>query len=282
MRTQTMSFGPGGITPMVKKLIVINVFIWVIQLINSMAGWFPMEKIFGLVPVLVVEHGYVWQVFTYQFLHAPQLFIHIFFNMFLLWMFGTELESVWGGEAFLRFFLTCGVFAGLTVLVFNYGSIPTIGASGAVYGILGAFAMIWPDRLLYFLGLFPIKAKYAVLIFGGIELLLGVSNARTGIGHMAHLGGLVMGLSYVAFSDPRKPLLEPLYRWINKKKTEQKQEQWSEQKEKHEQMIREMDELLDRMNRVGWENLSDEEKQKLQEYSDELKHRDDFNDLFDF
>ena len=281
MRTQTMRFGPGRMTPMVKRLIILNVAVFFFQMINFSAHWIPFERWFGLVPVYVVEYGYIWQVFTYQFLHSPQFLLHIVLNMFLLWMFGTELESIWGGEGFLRFYLTCGVVAGISVLAFNYGQIPTIGASGAIYGILGAFAMTWPDRMLYFFGLVPIRAKYAVLIFGGIELMMGISQVKTGIGHMAHLGGLVMGLSYVAFSDPRKPLLGPVYQWFQRKRTQEKQKQWQNQKKEHEEMIQEVNRILDEMNRVGWDQLSEEDRRKIQEYSDKLKHRDDFDEIFD-
>jgi membrane associated rhomboid family serine protease len=285
VRTQRMTVGPGRMTPMVKKLLMINAAVFVFQLLLPRMGLVTADgalqtfgAYFALVPELVVGSGRVWQLITYQFLHGG--LFHILINMFMLWMFGVELERVWNGKAFLRFYLTCGVFAGLSVLVFNYGITPTVGASGAVFGILGAFALYWPNRPLYIWGIVPIKTKYAVMLAGGLELLLGVSRLNTGIGHMAHLGGLFMGLSYVWLSDPRKALLKPLWDWWGKRQARKKQRQWDQRKEKQREMIREVNEILDKLNRMDWEDLSEEEKRKIQRYSDELKDRDDFEDIF--
>lgn len=272
-------------TPMVKKLLIINVAVFFLQLLMPNMGLISSERtlhpfgaFFALIPQYVVESGYVWQLITYQFLHGG--LIHILFNMFMLWMFGVELESVWNETAFLRFYLTCGVVAGLSAVVFNYGIVPTVGASGAIFGILGAFALYWPDRELFIWGIIPIKAKYAVLIAGGLELMLGVSRLNTGIGHMAHLGGLVMGLSYVMLSDPQKPLMKPLWDWWGKRKAHKKQRQWEQRKEEQREMIEEVNRILDKLNRMTWEELTEEEQKKIQRYSDELKDRDDFEDIF--
>jgi len=129
-----------------------------------------------------------------MFLHGG--FGHIFFNMFALWMFGMELERTWGTREFIKYYFLTGIAAGVSSLLWNWGSpYPTIGASGAVYGILAAYALFFPDRYVYLYFLFPIKMKYLALILGGIEFLSMYQN--DGIAHIAHLGGMVVGYFYL-------------------------------------------------------------------------------------
>jgi membrane associated rhomboid family serine protease len=156
-----------------------------------------LEQLLGMVPVLIWQKGYVWQLVTYMFLHGG--FFHVLFNMFGLWMFGSDIERLWGTRRFLGYYFFTGIGAGLFTLVLTpNGVVPTIGASGAVYGILLAFAWFFPERriLLYFV--FPIPARLFVLIFGGIELLASITQQPGGtIAHLAHLGGLVFGWIYL-------------------------------------------------------------------------------------
>jgi membrane associated rhomboid family serine protease len=154
---------------------------------------------FGLTPWAVV-HGSVWQLVTYIFLHGSIL--HILFNMLGLWMFGSELEQVWGTRQFTKFFFVCGIGAGITIVAAAYffdGTnllIPTIGASGAVYGILLAFGMLFPDRIIYWV-IFPIPAKYFVMILGGLAFFSSISTSNSGVAHVAHLGGMLCGYIYM-------------------------------------------------------------------------------------
>src|SRR5690606_12189968 len=123
----------------------------------------------------VTENFYLWQLATYMFLHGG--FMHILFNMFALWMFGGELERTWGTRPFVRFYLVCGIGAGITTVLATPGSvIPTIGASGAVYGILLAYGILFPDRIIYLYMILPIKAKYFVMIIGAITFLSSVGS----------------------------------------------------------------------------------------------------------
>jgi membrane associated rhomboid family serine protease len=144
-----------------------------------------------------LESGYFapWQVFSYGFLHGS--FNHLFFNMFAVWMFGTPLERAWGSQRFLGFYAVCvggAALAQLGVQLFEGGIYPTIGASGGVFGLLLAFGVMWPDNRIFLLFFpVPIKAKWFVLIYGGIELLLGLSRQMPGIAHFAHLGGMLFG-----------------------------------------------------------------------------------------
>lgn len=133
-----------------------------------------------------------WQLVTYMFLHAG--FGHIFFNLFALWIFGQQIEAYWGTQRFAIYYLLTGIGAALLHLAIGGGGAPTVGASGAVYGILLAFGMMFPDRyIMLLIPPVPIKAKYFVLIFGLIELASGVMRSSSGVAHFAHLGGMVVG-----------------------------------------------------------------------------------------
>jgi membrane associated rhomboid family serine protease len=136
-----------------------------------------------------------WQLLSYGFLHGS--FNHLFFNMFAIWMFGTPLERSWGTQKFLSFYIACVAGAAvvqLLVQLFEGGVYPTIGASGGVFGLLLAYGVMWPDNKIFLMFFpVPISAKWFVLIYGGIELMLGLSRAMPGIAHFAHLGGMIFG-----------------------------------------------------------------------------------------
>jgi len=154
----TMSIGVPGLTPMVKRLIIACAAVWGIQLV---AGSFGLELgvYLGVCPYYVIR-GWLWQPFTYMFLHSRDPF-HLLFNMLMLWMFGGELERYWGSRAFLRYYLVCGIGAGLVTFLFNYlvifryfdqeiyGYVPVIGASGAIFGLFMAYGMIFAERTDY-------------------------------------------------------------------------------------------------------------------------------------
>jgi membrane associated rhomboid family serine protease len=189
------SFGPGPITPAVKWLIIANVAMFLATLIYE-----PIIGFLGLTPKIVVERFWIWQLATYLFLHGGP--VHILFNMLGIWMFGVELERLWGTRQFLKYYAITGVGAGLTVLavglVLGASSetyrFPTIGASGALYGLLVAFAYYYPDRPLLMFFLFPIPAKYFVMIVGAMAFL---SAPQSRVSEAAHLGGLVIGYLYL-------------------------------------------------------------------------------------
>ncbi len=153
--------------------------------------------IFSLFPILIQQYGWVWQVFTYMFLHGS--FIHVFFNMYALLLFGRPLEQRWGKSPFLMYYLFTGVGAGIVTFIWHlFGNpyIPTIGASGAIFGIVLAFGLEFPDTLLLLFFLIPVRARYAAFIFGGIELLMIATGSMRGIGHFTHLAGLLFGYIY--------------------------------------------------------------------------------------
>lgn len=140
----------------------------------------------------------VWQLVTYMFLHAN--FGHIFMNLFALWMFGQAIENYWGTRRFVWYYFLTGIGAAILHMFVGGGGAPTVGASGAVYGILLAFGMMFPERpIMLLFPPIPIKAKYFVAIFGGIELVNGVVGTATGVAHFAHLGGMLVGYILIKY-----------------------------------------------------------------------------------
>jgi membrane associated rhomboid family serine protease len=207
------SFGPVGITPAVKMLIITNVVVWVVNLIVPV-----MTLRLGLSPIAVFEHMALWQPVTYMFLHDTNGIGHLLFNMLSLWMIGTELERTWGTRFFTKYYFVTGIGAAATSLLLSpfvgeiYNSI-TVGASGAIYGLLLAYAMYFPNRPMLFMFIFPLPAKVFVMILGAIAFLFALSSPGGGVAHVAHLGGLVVGYLYLK-SLRGRPLDELKYRWL--------------------------------------------------------------------
>ncbi len=185
-----------GLPPVLKNLILANVAVFLLQI----AGGYGFNRMFGLSSPEVFGSLRIWQFGTYMFLHGNVF--HIAINMFLLFMFGRELEELWGGPAFLKFYMFCGIGAGLVTYLFTRGTnILTIGASGAVFGVLVAYAVIYPERqitlFLFFVLPLQLKAKHLVMILGFLEFLHVLAGTEDGIGHYAHLGGALLGYIYL-------------------------------------------------------------------------------------
>lgn len=257
-RTYRLGFG-GGLTQAVKYLLISNCLVFIFQKFVPLNAWF------GMTPDLVLSKFYIWQLFTYMFLHGGAL--HLFFNMLFLWMLGCEVERALGTKEFLKFYLICGIGGGIIHLLVNYNSpVPVVGASGAIYGVMAAFGwVLFPERiitLLLFLFLpIQMKAKYLVMIFVGISLLSLGSN--DGIAHFAHLGGAAVGFAYLK--------LDWRLNYIGKLIRRHRESRRAIQKLKREhdmQRFRErVDEILDKINEVGYDGLNDEEKRILHEAS---------------
>ncbi|MDX1460406.1 MAG: rhomboid family intramembrane serine protease, partial [Xanthomonadales bacterium] len=168
-----------------------------IGIIGVCVAIFLMQNVSAALALWPLASGYFepWQVLSYGFLHGS--FNHIFFNMFALWMFGLPIERMWGSRRFATYYFACVAGAGLVQLLVQHlsGEIyPTIGASGAVFGLLLAFGVMFPNQRIFLIFLpVPIKAKWFVLIYGAIELMFGITNAMPQIAHFAHLGGLIVG-----------------------------------------------------------------------------------------
>lgn len=189
-------FGPGRVTPAVKFLLIVNTAVFVVQTVVGAALDDRLTFYFGLVPQLVLKEFYLWQLFTYQFLHGGLL--HILFNMLALWMFGCDLELRWGSGFFLRYYFITVIGGGILNTIFVPNQLgPSIGASAGVYGILLAYGLIYPNRIIYFYFFFPIKMKHFVWIIGAITLYSSLTAGQSGIAHLAHLGGMVFGYFYL-------------------------------------------------------------------------------------
>jgi len=190
-----LSFG-GPTTPSVKILLIATAATFFLQAITQRFLGFYLEPLFGLVPYLVTHRFFLWQPFTYLFLHGGVF--HLLFNLLVLWMFGCELERVWGQRFFLKYFFVCGTGAGIVVALLSSSSlVPTIGASGALYGVLLAYGLLFPDRQILLWFVLPIRAKHFVLFIGAIAFYSTLTLPGSGISHLAHLSGLLIGYLYL-------------------------------------------------------------------------------------
>jgi len=190
--------------PGVKWLLISNTGIFVLLFLAGPAVQRQTTVLFALSAAAAVKNLFVWQLFTYMFLHGGVG--HILFNMLTLWMFGTPLERDWGTRRFLKYYFYCGIAAGVCVALVNmligdWGT-ATVGSSGAIFGLLVAFGVLYPNQTVLMNFLFPIKAKYMVMIYAAIELLL-TFGPNTGVSTIAHLGGMAFGYIYLKGRLPR-------------------------------------------------------------------------------
>jgi membrane associated rhomboid family serine protease len=293
--------GIGGFSyfpPVIRNLIIINVVVFLIQLLGEqvMIGnaqvaylldrWFALNPLSGSNTYGIPYHFQIWQLISYQFMHGG--FSHIFFNMLFLWMFGMEIENFWGSKRFLTFYLTCGVVAGIFQLVlpalFDEPLGPTIGASGAIFGVLVAFGMLFPDRYIFLYFLIPIKAKYFIVLSIILEFYSIPSGGN--VAHIAHLGGALAGFILVliykrptVYKDPfassskgNSNIFDSFKNASNvfKKKDDAEDANYYEIKgDKKEPDIsqEEIDKILDKISQSGYQNLSEREKKVLFEAS---------------
>lgn len=193
-----------NIPPGVQSLLLINVAVYALEVLGG-AG--PLVTYFALWPVGTSAFE-PWQLLTYSFLHDPFSPFHILFNMFALWMFGADVERVWGRNRFLTYYFTCVLSAGVTQTLVSWwaGSLaPTIGASGGVFGVLLAFGMMYPRRtILLIFPPIPMPAWLLVTLYGAFELYAGVTGAMGDVAHFAHLGGMLGGYLLIRYGRPRR------------------------------------------------------------------------------
>ena len=219
VRQRSVGFmNSGFVPPGIKWLLITNIAVFVTYfLVMHTVVTHPSGdpfRYFGLIPRMVLQVFGIYQLFTYMFLHDPWGFWHILFNMLMLWMFGSDLERTWGTRRFLQYYFLCGVGAGISVVIGNaiFGTLDTrtIGASGAIYGVLLAFGLMFPNVTVLFSFLFPIKAKYFVMILGGIAFLSTLGASGGGVSHVAHLGGMVFGYLFLRSGFSRVDLIAPI------------------------------------------------------------------------
>jgi membrane associated rhomboid family serine protease len=248
-------------TPAVKWLLIANAVVFFAQLIFlRVLGKESSDLLvsaFGLTPSWVLR-GAIWQFATYMFLHGG--FWHIAMNMFFLWMFGSPIEAEWGSRSFLRFYFLAGAAGGLlnVLATMGYGG-TTIGASGAIFGIMVAYAMLFPNNIIYLYCLIPIRAKNLVLIAAAIQLynaILYTQPGAGGVAYFAHLGGALFGYLYLKFGD-RVRYSMPRLRFNFRNGEEKKVEDWDSF------MCDEIDPILDKIGREGFGSLTRKERMTL-------------------
>ena len=256
------SYKPRLFTNAIKVLISINFVIFILQTLSrSESLFFPL---FGLVPKLVWSEKMIWQPVTYLFFHGG--IWHVLINMFVLWMFGSELERLWGKNHFLKFYFITGVGSGLATMLVNVQSItPVVGASGAVYGVLLAYGLTYPNRTVYLYGIIPIKSLWFVLGIGFIAFMSSFDNMSQ-VSHITHLSGMLIG--YFMIKKPIK--LKGLWFQLRKKTLEYQIQR--EEKELSKNFIVEQDinQILDKINQEGFDSLTDEEQERLYKGSQSL------------
>lgn len=304
--------GFGGFTffpPIIKNLLIINGVVYIIQLImqnvtvekvivgqviyaitayDKIINWFALNPLINPIANPLAGKFEIWQLFTYQFLHGG--FSHILFNMFALWMFGMEIENEWGSKKFLIYYLMCGVGAGVFHLflspILGLSPAPTIGASGAIFGVMIAFALMYPDRYIFLYLFIPVKAKYLIVFLIVLEFMM-VDSASSGVAHLAHLGGAIVGFIYIMFDNSIVISLKNSLRSgpRNTFKNNSSNQSWTSSfRRKEENKVQDaefydikedfsnitqtdIDKILDKISQSGYQNLSDREKKILFEAS---------------
>jgi len=256
-------FGPRLFTDAIKLLVSINFLVFLLQTISGQER--ILFQLFGMVPKNTWSQLMVWQPFTYLFFHGG--IWHVLINMFVLWMFGSELETVWGKKEFLKYYFITGIGSGLVTIVFSLNSlIPVVGASGAVYGILLAYGLTFPNRYVYLYFLIPVKVKFFVIVIGGIAFFSSIGSGSSGVSHLTHLSGMLIGLGYLKSNFQ----LDMVKNILVKQKDEIRHRIIKNKRRRDEDLRFEVDQLLDRINEVGYDGLSDKEKKFLYEASKKL------------
>ena len=256
------SYKPALFTDAIKILVSVNFGIFLLQTIASTEGLF--FKSFGLVPKLVWSEFMLWQPFTYLFFHGG--IWHVLINMFVLWMFGSELERLWGKNHFLKFYFVTGIGAGLITMLFGLNSMtPIVGASGAVYGVLLAYGLTYPNRTIYLYGIIPIKSLWFVIGIGIIAFMSSFDDISQ-ISHLTHLSGMVIG--YLMLKRPIR--FNDLWFTIRKRTLEYKIKHEEKKVTQHQAIEREIDRILDKINREGFDSLTEEEHDRLYKGSQSL------------
>ncbi len=296
--------GFGTLPPIIKQLIIINIGVFLLQSLlesinfGSYPGWYFLNRYFALNPLTGIDPAgqaynfQIWQPITYQFMHGG--FSHIFFNMFMLWMFGNEIENIMGSKKFLVFYLLSGIGAAAVQLLIgpalsNHLAF-TIGASGAVYGVMIAFALFFPDRQIYVYFLFPVKAKYLIAFLVLIEFM-SVGDMSL-VAHLAHIGGALTGFGFIMLDKKNNYNIDALFNKVKDsassftssssskgfrkpsgnifgKKNVQDAEFYdiNDVKKTPTPTPSEVDAILDKISASGYQNLTAEEKRILFEAS---------------
>ncbi len=248
----------------VKALIIINAGVFVLI---SLLPRFPWFFIFGLVPRFIFSKLMLWQPVTYLFIHANLW--HLVINMLMLWFFGPAIEDSWGTKKFLSYYFFTGIGAALCSFITAMGSpVPVIGASGAIFGLLVAYAMMFPDTVILIFFFFPMRIRQAVIVMAVINLLGAISSTGGGIAYFAHLGGGLFGYLYFKSERLRFFLSALDIGYFRRYRQKQKEKRRTTQKKSDKE---EVDAILDKISKQGMKSLSFREKDILKRESKRYK-----------
>jgi membrane associated rhomboid family serine protease len=258
-----MTPGQFRISPWVRNLLIANVVVYVLQIIPGLNRYLYAYGM--LVPYRVFQHGEAWRLVSYLFMHGDPL--HLLFNMLALWMFGVDLEHLWGSRRFIVFYFIGGIGAALfSALMWTS---PILGASGAVLAVLTAYAYYFPNRTVLMFFVFPVPVRIAVAIIGLMSLLFSLSSAG-GIAHITHLGGIVVALAYIRYQGPVTAWLED----NRQRRSEQRARTRAEETLRMERYFAEtIDPLLKKISAEGMEGLTKQERKTLLEASRRYRER---------
>ena len=258
------------LTPVVKWLLIINVAVFLVSIMIPSLGTF-LYKWFSVYPATIGMSLQLWRIITYQFLHDIHGFGHIFVNMLVLFFFGPMLEKFWGSKKFLIFYLVCGATGGVLYPVLAHigwlNKAPLVGASGSIFGLLAAGAILFPNLRVYVWGIFPIRLIMLALIFAGISIitLLRPNQFANAGGQAAHLAGMAAGAAYVLSQS-----------WRDKFKFKLKSGHWEKQMAAQRNLQFEVDRILKKVNESGIQSLTSKEKNILKEATKAEQMRNKF------
>ncbi len=254
------------LTPWVKRLIIANTVMFLVLIaVPVLTQWL------AFIPALTFLRP--WTLITYMFVHAG--FFHLFFNMLILFFFGPPLEGMWGGREFLRFYLVSGLGGAILSYFFAFQS-AIVGASGAIYGVMLAFAMNWPNMHIHIWGILPVKAKWLVGFLTALSVAALIGGAQDGTAHWAHLGGFAAGFFYLKFNDQLTSRVDRLRNFVSRRKLQidkatstggADDAPGKAPRREEDRVLDEVDRVLDKISTSGLQSLSEEEVQLLDEVS---------------
>ena len=266
-----MSFGTPGISRGIKTILIATLVVYVFQVIPQtgrlLLNWG------SLIPYLTFAQGQFWRLVSYMFLHDPNAPFHILFNLLMLWMFGNEIETIWGTKRFTYFYFICGIGSGFFSLLNLFNArmslTPVIGASGAVLGVLTMYAYYFPHRQVLLFFILPVNIRIVILGYALLSLFGAFSSGGV-ISHITHLGGIVVALSYVKLY----PLFTGFFENISTMRSERLSRRRAEEEAGRKAFFeREVDPILEKIAREGMESLTKEEKQILKKAAARDKER---------
>lgn len=252
------------LTPWVKRLLIANTVTFLLLMaVPGLASWL------AFVPALTFSRP--WTLVTYMFVHAG--FFHLFFNMLILFFFGPPLEGMWGGREFMKFYVVSGLGGAVLSYFFAFHA-AIVGASGAIYGVMLAFAMNWPNMPIYIWGILPVKAKWLVTFLAAASVLALVGGAQDGVAHWAHLGGFGAGFFYLKLNDQLTSRVDRLRNFVSRRKLQVDPDRRSRQDRAprapgrdEDRVLDEVDRVLDKISTSGLQSLSEDEVRLLDEVS---------------